>query len=95
MDGQTHLVLIREEAAALGAKLSGWVDSVIFVFSLEDVSCLHGQLSSLHGKNEEAWSWLWLGPRTGSVFPLLEWWVTLELGLSVQTWDTAATVRPV
>ncbi|XP_006859560.1 PREDICTED: arf-GAP with GTPase, ANK repeat and PH domain-containing protein 2-like isoform X3 [Chrysochloris asiatica] len=56
VDGQTHLVLIREEAGAPDAKFSGWADAVIFVFSLEDensfqaVSCLHGQLSSLRGE---------------------------------------------
>ncbi|XP_006897628.1 PREDICTED: arf-GAP with GTPase, ANK repeat and PH domain-containing protein 2-like isoform X3 [Elephantulus edwardii] len=56
VDGQTHLVLIREEAGAPDAKFSGWADAVIFVFSLEDensfqaVSSLHGQLSSLRGE---------------------------------------------
>ncbi|KAM6216579.1 arf-GAP with GTPase, ANK repeat and PH domain-containing protein 2 isoform 2-T2 [Rhynchocyon petersi] len=56
VDGQTHLVLIREEAGAPDAKFSGWADAVIFVFSLEDensfqaVSTLHGQLSSLRGE---------------------------------------------
>ncbi|XP_028607977.1 arf-GAP with GTPase, ANK repeat and PH domain-containing protein 2 isoform X2 [Grammomys surdaster] len=56
VDGQTHLVLIREEAGAPDAKFSGWADAVIFVFSLEDessfqaVSRLHGQLSALRGE---------------------------------------------
>ncbi|XP_041610547.1 arf-GAP with GTPase, ANK repeat and PH domain-containing protein 2 isoform X3 [Vulpes lagopus] len=56
VDGQTHLVLIREEAGAPDAKFSGWADAVILVFSLEDensfqaVSHLHGQLSSLRGE---------------------------------------------
>ncbi|XP_032769392.1 arf-GAP with GTPase, ANK repeat and PH domain-containing protein 2 isoform X3 [Rattus rattus] len=56
VDGQTHLVLIREEAGAPDAKFSGWADAVIFVFSLEDessfqaVSHLHGQLISLRGE---------------------------------------------
>ncbi|EPY72712.1 arf-GAP with GTPase, ANK repeat and PH domain-containing protein 2, partial [Camelus ferus] len=56
VDGQTHLVLIREEAGAPDAKFSGWADAVILVFSLEDessfqaVSRLHGQLSSLRGE---------------------------------------------
>ncbi|XP_059101346.1 arf-GAP with GTPase, ANK repeat and PH domain-containing protein 2 isoform X1 [Peromyscus eremicus] len=56
VDGQTHLVLIREEAGAPDAKFSGWADAVILVFSLEDessfqaVRCLHGQLSSLRGE---------------------------------------------
>ncbi|XP_065744476.1 arf-GAP with GTPase, ANK repeat and PH domain-containing protein 2 isoform X1 [Phocoena phocoena] len=56
VDGQTHLVLIREEAGAPDTKFSGWADAVIFVFSLEDensfqaVNRLHGQLSSLRGE---------------------------------------------
>ncbi|CAH6778597.1 arf-GAP with GTPase, ANK repeat and PH domain-containing protein 2 isoform X2 [Phodopus roborovskii] len=56
VDGQTHLVLIREEAGGPDAKFSGWADAVIFVFSLEDessfqaVSRFHGQLSSLRGE---------------------------------------------
>nr|XP_055184190.1 arf-GAP with GTPase, ANK repeat and PH domain-containing protein 2 isoform X5 [Nyctereutes procyonoides] len=56
VDGQIHLVLIREEAGAPDAKFSGWADAVILVFSLEDensfqaVSHLHGQLSSLRGE---------------------------------------------
>ncbi|XP_049639012.1 arf-GAP with GTPase, ANK repeat and PH domain-containing protein 2 isoform X2 [Suncus etruscus] len=56
VDGQTHLVLIREEAGSPDAKFSGWADAVILVFSLEDensfqaVSRLHGQLSSLRGE---------------------------------------------
>lgn len=56
VDGQTHLVLIREEAGPPDAKFSGWADAVILVFSLEDensfqaVSRLHGQLSSLRGE---------------------------------------------
>ncbi|XP_072699080.1 arf-GAP with GTPase, ANK repeat and PH domain-containing protein 2 isoform X3 [Canis lupus baileyi] len=56
VDGQTHLVLIREEAGAPDAKFSGWADAVILVFSLEDensfqaVSHLHGQLTSLRGE---------------------------------------------
>lgn len=56
VDGQTNLVLIREEAGAPDAKFSGWADAVIFVFSLEDessfqaVSHLHGQLISLRGE---------------------------------------------
>ncbi|XP_037370976.1 arf-GAP with GTPase, ANK repeat and PH domain-containing protein 2 isoform X1 [Talpa occidentalis] len=56
VDGQTHLVLIREEAGAPDAKFSGWADAVILVFSLEDessfqaVSHLHAQLSSLRGE---------------------------------------------
>ncbi|XP_072214019.1 arf-GAP with GTPase, ANK repeat and PH domain-containing protein 2 isoform X2 [Excalfactoria chinensis] len=36
VDGQSHLLLIREEAGAPDAKFSSWADAVIFVFSLED-----------------------------------------------------------
>lgn len=38
VDGQTHPVLIREEAGAPDAKLSGWVVAVISIFGLEDES---------------------------------------------------------
>lgn len=34
-DGPAHLVLIPGEAGAPDAKLSGWADAMIFVFSLE------------------------------------------------------------
>ncbi|XP_074125916.1 arf-GAP with GTPase, ANK repeat and PH domain-containing protein 2 isoform X1 [Sminthopsis crassicaudata] len=57
VDGQSYLLLIREEAGAPDAKFSGWADAVIFVFSLEDensfqtVSRLHVQLNSLRGEN--------------------------------------------
>uniref|UniRef100_A0A7M4E7E1 ArfGAP with GTPase domain, ankyrin repeat and PH domain 2 n=1 Tax=Crocodylus porosus TaxID=8502 RepID=A0A7M4E7E1_CROPO len=36
VDGQSHLLLIREEADAPDAKFAGWVDAVVFVFSLEN-----------------------------------------------------------
>ncbi|XP_059575208.1 arf-GAP with GTPase, ANK repeat and PH domain-containing protein 2 isoform X1 [Alligator mississippiensis] len=38
VDGQSHLLLIREEADAPDAKFAGWVDAVVFVFSLENES---------------------------------------------------------
>ncbi|XP_078544833.1 arf-GAP with GTPase, ANK repeat and PH domain-containing protein 2 isoform X2 [Lissotriton helveticus] len=36
VDGQSHLLLIREEGGAPDAKFASWVDAVIFVFSLEN-----------------------------------------------------------
>ncbi|XP_031466253.1 arf-GAP with GTPase, ANK repeat and PH domain-containing protein 2 [Phasianus colchicus] len=36
VDGQSHLLLIREEAGAPDAKFADWADAVVFVFSLED-----------------------------------------------------------
>ncbi|XP_030589203.1 arf-GAP with GTPase, ANK repeat and PH domain-containing protein 2 isoform X2 [Archocentrus centrarchus] len=36
VDGQSHLLLIREEAGAPDAQFSSWVDAVILVFSLEN-----------------------------------------------------------
>ncbi|XP_069087032.1 arf-GAP with GTPase, ANK repeat and PH domain-containing protein 2 isoform X2 [Pleurodeles waltl] len=36
VDGQSHLLLIREEGEAPDAKFASWVDAVIFVFSLEN-----------------------------------------------------------
>ncbi|XP_069509447.1 arf-GAP with GTPase, ANK repeat and PH domain-containing protein 2 isoform X2 [Ambystoma mexicanum] len=36
VDGQSHLLLIREEAEAPDAKFASWVDAVILVFSLEN-----------------------------------------------------------
>ncbi|KAM9321481.1 arf-GAP with GTPase, ANK repeat and PH domain-containing protein 2 [Gastrophryne carolinensis] len=36
VEGQSYLLLIREEAGAPDAKFSNWVDGVIFVFSLEN-----------------------------------------------------------
>ncbi|NWY08167.1 AGAP2 protein, partial [Nothoprocta ornata] len=52
VDGQSHLLLIREEGGAPDAKFANWVDGVIFVFSLEnessfeEVTQLHELLSS-------------------------------------------------
>nr|XP_033794289.1 arf-GAP with GTPase, ANK repeat and PH domain-containing protein 2 isoform X3 [Geotrypetes seraphini] len=36
VEGQSYLLLIREEGGAPDAKFSGWVDAVIFIFSLEN-----------------------------------------------------------
>uniref|UniRef100_A0A8C8SKY8 ArfGAP with GTPase domain, ankyrin repeat and PH domain 2 n=1 Tax=Pelusios castaneus TaxID=367368 RepID=A0A8C8SKY8_9SAUR len=36
VDGQSHLLLIREEGGAPDAKFATWVDAVVFVFSLEN-----------------------------------------------------------
>nr|XP_046253062.1 arf-GAP with GTPase, ANK repeat and PH domain-containing protein 2 isoform X2 [Scatophagus argus] len=36
VDGQSHLLLIREEAGSPDAQFSSWVDAVILVFSLEN-----------------------------------------------------------
>ncbi|XP_018102970.1 arf-GAP with GTPase, ANK repeat and PH domain-containing protein 2 isoform X2 [Xenopus laevis] len=36
VEGQSYLLLIREEAGAPDAKFANWVDAVIFVFSLEN-----------------------------------------------------------
>ncbi|KAK6303285.1 hypothetical protein J4Q44_G00257390 [Coregonus suidteri] len=36
VDGQNHLLLIREEAALPDAQFSSWVDAVVLVFSLEN-----------------------------------------------------------
>ncbi|KAA8591491.1 hypothetical protein FQN60_002434 [Etheostoma spectabile] len=38
VDGQSHLLLIREEAGPPDAQFSSWVDAVILVFSLENES---------------------------------------------------------
>ncbi|CAN9512273.1 unnamed protein product [Ophioblennius macclurei] len=38
VDGQSHLMLIREETELPGAQFAGWVDAVILVFSLENES---------------------------------------------------------
>uniref|UniRef100_A0A6I8P1F4 ArfGAP with GTPase domain, ankyrin repeat and PH domain 2 n=1 Tax=Ornithorhynchus anatinus TaxID=9258 RepID=A0A6I8P1F4_ORNAN len=57
VEGQSYLLLIREEGSAPDAKFSGWADAVIFVFSLEDersfqaVGQLHRQLTALRGEN--------------------------------------------
>ncbi|XP_010778302.1 arf-GAP with GTPase, ANK repeat and PH domain-containing protein 1-like, partial [Notothenia coriiceps] len=36
VDGQSHLLLIRDEGGPPEAQFALWVDAVIFVFSLED-----------------------------------------------------------
>ncbi|XP_071350707.1 arf-GAP with GTPase, ANK repeat and PH domain-containing protein 1-like [Trachinotus anak] len=38
VDGQSHLLIIREETELPGAQFSSWVDAVILVFSLENES---------------------------------------------------------
>uniref|UniRef100_A0A8B9S0M0 ArfGAP with GTPase domain, ankyrin repeat and PH domain 2 n=1 Tax=Accipiter nisus TaxID=211598 RepID=A0A8B9S0M0_9AVES len=60
VDGQSHLLLIREEGGAPDAKFASWVDAVIFVFSLEnessfeEVTQLHALLSGYRGTSEVA-----------------------------------------
>ncbi|XP_025912720.1 arf-GAP with GTPase, ANK repeat and PH domain-containing protein 2 isoform X1 [Apteryx rowi] len=60
VDGQSHLLLIREEGGAPDAKFANWVDAVIFVFSLEnessfeEVTQLHALLSSHRGTGDVA-----------------------------------------
>ncbi|XP_057677089.1 arf-GAP with GTPase, ANK repeat and PH domain-containing protein 1-like isoform X2 [Corythoichthys intestinalis] len=52
VDGQSYLLLIREEAGAPDEQFCGWVDAVLLVFSLENEESfqelyrLYGQLSS-------------------------------------------------
>ncbi|MED6271455.1 hypothetical protein CHARACLAT_020370, partial [Characodon lateralis] len=52
VDGQSHLLLIREEAGAPDAQFCSWVDAVIMVFSLENEASfqelyqLYSQLSA-------------------------------------------------
>ncbi|TKS76584.1 Arf-GAP with GTPase, ANK repeat and PH domain-containing protein 1 [Collichthys lucidus] len=52
VDGQSHLLLIREEAGPPNAQFSSWVDAVILVFSLENEASfqelyqLYSQLSA-------------------------------------------------
>nr|XP_029505352.1 arf-GAP with GTPase, ANK repeat and PH domain-containing protein 2-like [Oncorhynchus nerka] len=52
VDGQSHLLLIREEAVTPDAQFSNWVDAVVLVFSLEneasfqDVYQLYSQLNT-------------------------------------------------
>uniref|UniRef100_A0A4W3H4X6 Uncharacterized protein n=1 Tax=Callorhinchus milii TaxID=7868 RepID=A0A4W3H4X6_CALMI len=36
VDGQSHLLLIRDEGGPPDAQFSAWADAVIFVFSLEN-----------------------------------------------------------
>ncbi|NXT88776.1 AGAP2 protein, partial [Anhinga rufa] len=60
VDGQSHLLLIREEGGAPDAKFASWADAVIFVFSLEnessfeEVTQLHALLSGYRGASEVA-----------------------------------------
>uniref|UniRef100_A0A8B9C6Z3 ArfGAP with GTPase domain, ankyrin repeat and PH domain 2 n=1 Tax=Anser brachyrhynchus TaxID=132585 RepID=A0A8B9C6Z3_9AVES len=60
VDGQSHLLLIREEGGAPDAKFASWADAVIFVFSLEnessfeEVTQLHALLSGYRGAGEVA-----------------------------------------
>ncbi|NXL40667.1 AGAP2 protein, partial [Glaucidium brasilianum] len=60
VDGQSHLLLIREEGGAPDAKFASWADAVIFVFSLEnessfeEVTQLHTLLSGYRGTSEVA-----------------------------------------
>ncbi|XP_067385608.1 arf-GAP with GTPase, ANK repeat and PH domain-containing protein 2 isoform X2 [Emydura macquarii macquarii] len=60
VDGQNHLLLIREEAGAPDAKFASWVDAVIFVFSLEneasfqEVSQYYNLLTSYRSSSEVA-----------------------------------------
>ncbi|XP_068777489.1 arf-GAP with GTPase, ANK repeat and PH domain-containing protein 2 isoform X2 [Struthio camelus] len=60
VDGQSHLLLIREEGGAPDAKFANWVDAVVFVFSLEnessfeEVTQLHALLSSHRGTSDLA-----------------------------------------
>ncbi|KAM6233474.1 LOW QUALITY PROTEIN: arf-GAP with GTPase, ANK repeat and PH domain-containing protein 1-like [Porphyrio hochstetteri] len=60
VDGQSHLLLIREEGGAPDAKFASWADAVIFVFSLEnessfeEVTQLHELLSGYQGSSEVA-----------------------------------------
>ncbi|XP_059727870.1 arf-GAP with GTPase, ANK repeat and PH domain-containing protein 2 isoform X3 [Haemorhous mexicanus] len=60
VDGQSHLLLIREEAGAPDAQFASWADAVIFVFSLEsessfeEVTQMHALLSDLRGTSDVA-----------------------------------------
>ncbi|XP_020315458.2 arf-GAP with GTPase, ANK repeat and PH domain-containing protein 1 isoform X5 [Oncorhynchus kisutch] len=59
VDGQNHLLLIREEAALPDAQFSSWVDAVVLVFSLEneasfqEVYKLYSQLNTLRNPTAE------------------------------------------
>ncbi|XP_077185081.1 arf-GAP with GTPase, ANK repeat and PH domain-containing protein 2 isoform X2 [Paroedura picta] len=48
VDGQSHLLLIREEAGPPDAKFANWADAVIFVFSLENEASFQ-ELSQYYG----------------------------------------------
>uniref|UniRef100_A0A674IAN5 ArfGAP with GTPase domain, ankyrin repeat and PH domain 2 n=1 Tax=Terrapene triunguis TaxID=2587831 RepID=A0A674IAN5_9SAUR len=60
MDGQSHLLLIREEGGAPDVKFASWVDAVVFVFSLEnedsfqEVSQYYNLLTSYRSPSEVA-----------------------------------------
>ncbi|XP_023956672.2 arf-GAP with GTPase, ANK repeat and PH domain-containing protein 2 isoform X2 [Chrysemys picta bellii] len=60
LDGQSHLLLIREEGGAPDVKFASWVDAVVFVFSLEnedsfqEVSQYYNLLSSYRNPSEVA-----------------------------------------
>uniref|UniRef100_A0A8C4YIM9 ArfGAP with GTPase domain, ankyrin repeat and PH domain 2 n=1 Tax=Gopherus evgoodei TaxID=1825980 RepID=A0A8C4YIM9_9SAUR len=60
VDGQSHLLLIREEGGAPDVKFASWVDAVIFVFSLEnedsfqEVSQYYNLLTSYRSPSEVA-----------------------------------------
>ncbi|XP_050781233.1 arf-GAP with GTPase, ANK repeat and PH domain-containing protein 2 isoform X2 [Gopherus flavomarginatus] len=60
VDGQSHLLLIREEGGAPDIKFASWVDAVIFVFSLEnedsfqEVSQYYNLLTSYRSPSEVA-----------------------------------------
>ncbi|NXC38087.1 AGAP2 protein, partial [Penelope pileata] len=47
VDGQSHLLLIREEVGTPDAKFCSWADAVVFVFSLEDESSFE-EVARLH-----------------------------------------------
>uniref|UniRef100_A0A8C7DWZ0 ArfGAP with GTPase domain, ankyrin repeat and PH domain 2 n=1 Tax=Naja naja TaxID=35670 RepID=A0A8C7DWZ0_NAJNA len=48
VDGQSHLLLIREEAGPPDAKFANWADAVIFVFSLENEASFQ-ELTQFYG----------------------------------------------
>ncbi|XP_054859894.1 LOW QUALITY PROTEIN: arf-GAP with GTPase, ANK repeat and PH domain-containing protein 2 [Eublepharis macularius] len=48
VDGQSHLLLIREEAGPPDAKFANWADAVVFVFSLENETSFQ-ELSQYYG----------------------------------------------
>uniref|UniRef100_A0A8C0GPC1 ArfGAP with GTPase domain, ankyrin repeat and PH domain 2 n=1 Tax=Chelonoidis abingdonii TaxID=106734 RepID=A0A8C0GPC1_CHEAB len=60
VDGQSHLLLIREEGGAPDIKFASWVDAVVFVFSLEnedsfqEVSQYYNLLTSYRSPSEVA-----------------------------------------
>ncbi|XP_009992276.1 PREDICTED: arf-GAP with GTPase, ANK repeat and PH domain-containing protein 2-like [Chaetura pelagica] len=60
VDGQSHLLLIREEGGAPDAMFASWADAVIFVFSLEneatfqEVTQLHQLFSGYRATSEVA-----------------------------------------